>query len=308
MVGPICAKCGKRIDPMTGHYHAFNDKKDPFQIDSFHISQLMIAEEGPWQNMYAELQKPLIDTQTVYNEILGHPYDSNDQPITKSELQAVCNPDLKNCFGGGVGFPPKKGPRVLGVDTGLGIKSYTVISLLEIQPNGKPPTLLGMKKYEKTFEQDSRYYTKDIAMKAKQYKCDLVSIDWGNSQHDIPELRKMVRSTKIGVNVMMGVDSPRRWWFDPTRQVYKHSRTLCLTSVFAAIRNRQIELFNWGQFEYFGKDFLAEFIDYSSSGPNRGKMFYNHTQPDDALFSFLYSYIGAEILSYSKIYFSGLPR
>lgn len=86
--GPVCAKCGKWIDPRYGGYvHAIPDRINTFP--GYHISQtihpLHVYNVSKWLQLMEKVARyePLV----LYNETFGWPYDAATSPLTMSDLQ-----------------------------------------------------------------------------------------------------------------------------------------------------------------------------------------------------------------------------
>ena len=86
--GPVCAKCGKPINPADGGYvHAYTDRMKKFP--GYHISQtihpLHTGNLAKWGRIVDKVDS--YDQLTLYNEVLGWPYDAATSPLTLSDLQ-----------------------------------------------------------------------------------------------------------------------------------------------------------------------------------------------------------------------------
>jgi len=102
--GPICAKCGKYINPLGGKAQwvakqpKTNNNRDRVTFEGFRIPQLMVPwiinNEEAWNDnvlfAYNRYERALF-----YNEVLGLSYDSGSRPLTRSQVQACCRDDIE---------------------------------------------------------------------------------------------------------------------------------------------------------------------------------------------------------------------
>ena len=87
--GPICVKCGHRIDAREGKWYSFNPKST---LAGFHISQLILPRnaEQParWQRILTKLERY---SETKFkNEVLGVSDALGSRLISKQELENLC--------------------------------------------------------------------------------------------------------------------------------------------------------------------------------------------------------------------------
>ena len=292
--GPICKGCGKAINYMNGHWVMNNPNG---KTAGFHISQLMIpTPPHQWQEkILSKLEGPAAYTKHVfYNEVLGLPYDTADAPVTRSELEACCDPGARI----EMGFPARFGgiETVMGIDWGYGISSYTVATVGFVAGDGRF-RVVWMKKYVNPIERDVRVQIEDLAKWAYIFKVRGIGADWGAGVDRISELRMKVRSD-IPVFAFQAVSSTRKLYYDPRDDIFRHSRTQTLTDRFVEVRNQQVIFPCWKDFEPFGQDILNEFIEYSTTGKLKGIMIYDHAvdKPDDFLHSWNYAKMAADVI------------
>lgn len=146
--GPICAKCGKEINPYNGGYvHSYKDRMHSFP--GYHISQtihpLHMINQHKWNQLLAKVDS--YDEQTLYNEVFGWPYDAATSPLTMADMQkATFTP--KDEYGQDVDIQtPNDVMRVayqyryftVGVDWsggGMISDSYTAYAILGLRKDG----------------------------------------------------------------------------------------------------------------------------------------------------------------------------
>lgn len=136
--GLICAKCGKPIHPnnpdalWVSMQPRTPNNEDRVTFQGFRVPQLMVPwivdSEEAWDDQIIFAHKRY-DRAKFHNEVLGLSYDSGARPLTRAQVQACCQEDIrmaevvenaKKCNGG----------VYAGIDWGIGEnESYTVISL-----------------------------------------------------------------------------------------------------------------------------------------------------------------------------------
>lgn len=85
--GPVCSKCGGRVYPADGGYvHARPERARRFA--GYHISQtihpLHVSIPSKWAKLLDKVES--YTELTLYNEILGWPYDAATSPLMLSDL------------------------------------------------------------------------------------------------------------------------------------------------------------------------------------------------------------------------------
>lgn len=86
--GPVCAKCGGKVLPKNGGYvHAVPERALTFP--GYHVSQtihpLHMINQNKWNRLLEKVDN--YSELTLYNEVLGWPYDAATSPLTLSDLQ-----------------------------------------------------------------------------------------------------------------------------------------------------------------------------------------------------------------------------
>lgn len=86
--GPVCARCGKLIDPANGGYvHAIPDRM--YTFPGYHISQtihpLHVYNPSKWAQLMDKVGR--YEQLVLYNETFGWPYDAATSPLTMSDMQ-----------------------------------------------------------------------------------------------------------------------------------------------------------------------------------------------------------------------------
>ena len=91
--GPSCAdkKCGKLLDLRKAVIiDRYPEKRNVHR--GVHISRIVSIKTASDKRRWAELMRDIttLPKGTVYNEILGEPFDVGRKPITRAELEAAC--------------------------------------------------------------------------------------------------------------------------------------------------------------------------------------------------------------------------
>ena len=132
--GVICARCSKPIDTNTGEWirrreldlHRGKDAK--ITMESFRVPQLIVKPimDDPlkWRELLDKFRS--YSGEKFYNEVLGLPFDSASQPITREQLVRCCDSSRPNAL------PDPNDPSipslVMGVDWAfLAENSYTFV-------------------------------------------------------------------------------------------------------------------------------------------------------------------------------------
>lgn len=133
--GVICDRCGNSIDVLDpkATWVSLQDRKgkeNEVTWDGYRVCQPM-APFMRMQNYWDDLlrMKAQYPVHQYYNEVLGLPYASGAQPLTKRELKALCDPDIK-FFDLDEIVKKTNGNLYAGVDWGTAERdSYTVVVL-----------------------------------------------------------------------------------------------------------------------------------------------------------------------------------
>ena len=96
--GPICAVCGKPINPANGGYvHAFPERVHSFA--GYHIPQTIHPLHANYPNKWARLLEKIDNYEplVLFNEVYGWPYDAATSPLTLADLMKATHelPEIK---------------------------------------------------------------------------------------------------------------------------------------------------------------------------------------------------------------------
>ena len=133
-------------------------------------------------------------TALFHNETLGLEYDSGSIPITKEEIIAACNPDLR--------MQPTPDKHAVGRTTIMGIdygpvnseKSHTCISIMQ-EREGNIQVVYAKKFLGK--EADYSYIHKEVPRLFKEWNCSLLASDYGMGEAPNSEFRNRLGLEKV---------------------------------------------------------------------------------------------------------------
>ena len=96
--GLIDAKSGLPLDlnKDKGEWVSTYSLTQPPKIEGYRVCALHFVN-APWINWDNDILGKLenYSKASFYNEVLGQPYDSGTMPITREQLIAACNPDIR---------------------------------------------------------------------------------------------------------------------------------------------------------------------------------------------------------------------
>jgi hypothetical protein len=298
----ICDKCGNRIHAEAGQWVVTNPGG---QYIGFHVTQLMV----PWKQEEDRWKKEIIwkyenwPTAVFHNEVLGESHDLASKPITQTEIMQCCYPinkrdNVKSQHLMQAPTGPMPGMmNYAGVDWGEGRSegkseggkkrhaSFTVLTIgTFISDDMFWPYFI--KRYEGR-EIDPEFIKTDITQKCFQFGVNIIGCDyghgWGMNSHLINRLGRdkvmeFMYVPKLGARI--------KW--DKVAFNFKVNRSMAISNFITALKEQQVLLPVWEEFERFAKDILGVYIDYNE---RMKTMYYDHPidQPDDAMHSILYA-------------------
>ena len=307
--GLICSSCGKPIDPASGQWVTL--AKDQFYV-GYHISQLMVPWKQSEEAWRSEIVMPMEKwpENKFNNEILGFSFDTAQAPVTQMDIQRCCWPakttpglDTRDWrFQRG---PDMGGLRIFaGIDWGEGrpegevvggkkkYASWTVLTL-GAYITGELFWPFLMKRYVGQ-DIDPEKILPDVLNVCGHWNVEVIGADWGhgwgmNSRLFAARGREGVMQFAYSHNL------GERKKFDNAAFKFIVNRNAVLSQFFDSMKRGQFLLPTWETFEPFGKDILAEYVEYNET---THVMKYDHPidQPDDALHSLVYCKLAADIM------------
>lgn len=288
--GLICEKCGKRIHPMCDDAQWANQVADGI-YESYRIPQLMIPWK-PWDEILLDYTRYSRDR--FYNEVLGISYDSGLRPLTRQQVKDCCNPEVSMTpsaleYYKGISAGQ---PIFAGIDWGTGENSYTVMTL---------GTYVGNKFrifYIHRFtgeDVDPEPQLRKISEMLKYFNVRLIGADYGGGFHPNDFLTRLFGPRRVQ-KYQYVAKAKKKVFLNPQFRRWQVSRTEVMSDIFNAIKRRQFEFPQWGEFENpYANDMLNIFSQYNET---TRMLQYDHRpdKPDDALHSVLYCFLVSQLL------------
>ena len=298
----ICDKCGAQIYPEAGQWVVTNPGG---QYVGFHVTQLMV----PWKQDPDRWEKEIIwkyenwPTAVFYNEVLGESHDQASKPITQSEVMQCCWPINKhgNLKTQHLTLQPegniKTRENYAGVDWGEGRgegkqvggkkrhASFTVLTIgTFVHEHLFWPFFI--KRYEGR-EIDPEFIKKDIVRLCHIFGVNCIGCDWGHGWGMNSHLINRLGRDKVMEFQYVAKLRTRIKW-DKEAFNFKINRSLVIAEFLTNVKEQNLLLPVWEEFETFAADILGVYIDYNE---RQKTMYYDHPidQPDDAMHSMIYA-------------------
>lgn len=181
----VCAKCSRPVNPRHGRWiHAFPDRR----WDSFgmHIPQIIMPmhyqSRDKWAALVAASEGKGNTPQHVFlNEVCGEGADAGHRLVTLSELKRAAVLPWENRLSEARRHLSSYLYRVLAVDWGGGgedMKSFTVLSVLGLLPNGEVHVLWGYR----SLRPHDHQYEAELCMRAlSEFQCNVLAHDYSGA-------------------------------------------------------------------------------------------------------------------------------
>jgi len=180
--GPICAKCGKRVEPREGNWaHSFPDRQGIFV--GYHIPQtihpLHYESEANWQDLLYKMHS--YPEYRFMNECLGESFDSGIKLMTLKDLRrlARCGPNtLEYACNARREFELVS----MGIDWGGGgheSQSYTAMVVAGLRPGSDVIEVLYYEKLSRTLPPE--HETVWILDMIRKFNPQFVAHDYGGA-------------------------------------------------------------------------------------------------------------------------------
>ncbi|MBP9824072.1 MAG: phage terminase large subunit family protein [Thermoanaerobaculia bacterium] len=306
--GLICSNCGKPLDAASGQWVTFCPGE---YYVGYHISQLMV----PWKQGLNAWRKEIVlpfekwPENKFHNEILGFSYDTASAPVTRMDLQKCCYPDKK--------LPARDTSKIIharnstmnglrifgGIDWGEGrqegsaekgkrkFASWTVLTLGAYVTDEIFWPFLWKRYVGKDI--DPEVIVPDVLNICGHWGVEVLGADWGHGWGVNSRLFKARGRTGV-MQFAYSTSLGERKRYDAEAHKFIINRNAVLADTFQAFKQQKFILPKWDEFESFGKDILAEYVEYNERART---MMYDHPidQPDDALHSLVYCKLAADI-------------
>lgn len=300
--GVVCASCQKPIDTNQGEWvrrremdlHKGKDAR--VTMEAFRISQLIVKPimDDPlkWRELLDKLNS--YSSEKFSNEVLGLPFDSASQPVTRDQVERCCDPERPNVL------PDPKNPRMAGLCMGLdwaliGENSYTFVTIGKWRSFPTKFDVFYTKRFSGN-EADPEFQIQWIIKTARALNIKLIGADWGVGMIQNIQLVNALgeesvvqlwHTSRKGV----GGAGQRAVWHAKSRK-WHLARTRVLTDTFEMIKNMQVVFPRKEESEVFIKDILAEQLELREE---TGTLFYTNVEPDDGLHSLTFLTLAAEL-------------
>jgi len=304
----ICSNCGKPIDAARGQWVTF--APDEYYV-GYHISQLMV----PWKQGENAWRKEIVlpyekwPENKFQNEILGFSYDTASAPVTRMDLQQCCWPVKK--------VPHRETRKILhtksskmnglrifaGIDWGEGreegsaekgkkkFASWTVLTLGAYVSDDLFWPFLWKRYVGKDI--DPEIIVPDVLNVTGHWGVEVIGADWGHGWGVNSRLFKARGRTGV-MQFAYSTSLGERKKYDAEAHKFIINRNAVLADTFLGFKQSKFILPEWEEFEPYGKDILAEYVEYNE---RTRTMMYDHPidQPDDGLHSLVYCKLAADI-------------
>ena len=291
--GLVCEKCHTFIDPMHPDAQwAAQVALDPPNIswESYRIPQLMV----PWVKWHEILYRYEHDPRDkFYNECLGISYDSGLRPLTRHQLIACCNDNIRMSEMEKLRDLSFGRPFFMGIDWGTGEHSFTVVTL------GYYDDMKFKIFYAHRFVgQDT---TPDLQLeKIKQliefFNVRIIGTDYGGGFDRNDKLMRWFGPERVHKYQYAAQPKKKVTWSDKLGRWIVH-RTEVMSDIFNAIKRGNVfEFPRWAEFEEpYGQDMLNIYSEWSEQ---LRMIKYQHglDKPDDTFHSLLYCFLGSMIV------------
>lgn len=287
--GPTCLKCGKIVDPRFGRWAAMGKQDAEFM--GFRIPQTMV----PWIVDNAAKWKELFDksekwpTQQFHNEVLGLAHEKGANPLTESDIKAVCDPEktILEVRDNKLYFDA----LYAGVDWGAGLGSFTVLSI--VGWHGGKAHLQYMKRYADEKDEPNEQILQ-IGNTAKRFGCPLIACDWGGGYAQNKQLSIDMSGSADVIQMYESGVKKRDISYQKESRLYTFNRSMGLSMVFQAVKARDIIFPKWEDMAPFAPDFTGIFEDYNRA---LRAIVYDHPDgiPDDCVHSLMFALLAMKI-------------
>jgi len=307
--GLICSGCGKPIDASAGQWVSFQSNES---YNGYHVTQLMV----PWKQDEKSWREEIVfkyekwPASNFHNEVLGLAYDTASAPVTRMDIERCSWPRKKfatidSSKWHRIPSPSTSGMRLFaGIDWGEGreeggmdggkkrFASFTVLTIGGyIAPGLFWPVFI--KRYRGK-EVDPEVVLPDVLNICGIFNTSVIGADWGHGWGMNSRIIKAVgRDSFMQFQYSSSLNARKSW--DAPGFKWIVNRNAAMSSFFQDIKNGQFLFPPWELFEEFGKDILAEYVEFNDRSRT---MLYDHPidQPDDALHSMLYARLTADIM------------
>jgi hypothetical protein len=294
-VGPICAKCGKAIDPQGERSQWAwmvepDEERQKVPWESYRIPQLMV----PWKiRSWGEVLHDYENYPRAQfmNECLGISYEAGTRPITRAQLQAQCGThsisELES-----IRNQSLSEPFFFGIDWGSGNNSYTVMTIATYVKDRFRVVYMHRFVGE---EADPGVQIKIILDTANHFNAATIGCDHGYGFGMNHHLVRAFGNARVHQFQYMARIN-KKVVFDVKMMRWKVHRTAVMSAIFEAIKKGKAEFPKWDEFKKpFAEDFTAIYSEYNDT---LRMVKYDHKAgtPDDSFHSFLFCWLSSMVV------------
>jgi hypothetical protein len=254
----------------------------------------------PWmtfENIKEKFElKPL---SYFYNEVLGLPYESMEQPVTELELRQCCS-DYPMSLDFVNSIPYES--IIAGIDWGMGLNSSTVVTIGHLH-GSKARVLYALR----IVETDAIKQYEQIRNLLSYCRASIIVTDFG-AGFGLNDMLK--RDFNMVIPVLYtegGVGKVLKW--DAKGKKYIALRTPLLNIVFSSIKRQDIIFPRYENMKDFLQDIMNVYVDYRTV-KGREIPYYTHNiqEYDDFLHSLTYFLIGCWLYSGKQYLFTSVAE
>ena len=263
--GLICDKCGELISARhpKAQWASMNpmtvDNKDKVTFEGYRIPQIMV----PWVDWEeVTVAQEQYSRSQFMNEKLGMSYDSGVRPITRSQLQAICRPELE--MGDIEQFRRLAQGRAIyaGVDWGPGESaSYTHISFGGYLGSGNF-TIFWCHRFTGQ-DLDPERQLDLVTQMLSQLQVRIIGVDYGGGFYPNDKLIKRFGAHKV-MKYQYNPRQKKKIYWEPNLKRWMTHRTEVMSDLFNAMKAKKIDLPRWEDYkEPHASDVLNIFTEYN---------------------------------------------
>ena len=299
----VCAKCQQPIDTNRGewvrrrHLDLEKGRNARVTMESFRVPQLIVKpimdDPRKWRELLDKLRN--YSTEKFHNEVLGLPFDSATQPVTRDQVERCCDPARRNAI------PDPTDTTVPGLVMGLdwAFLAENSFTFVVIGAWRTFPSKFDVY-YWKIFrgiESDSAYQVDWVVNTVRNNDIQIVAADWGAGHVQNIQLANALGEDRVAQlwhtsRKGLGAMGSRAKW-DPKGRKWHLARTRVLTDTFESIRRQATVLPRVEESQDLIDHILAVQMEHREE---TNTTFYTNIDPDDGLHALTFAELGGELL------------
>lgn len=266
--GLVCSKCRNPIFPWTGFYVHYNNENRDKHL-GLHVPSIVLpmhcCEFSKWEDLWLNLSNTNTAKHTIYNEILGVPFDDGVLLLTQQDIESMAVLH-KNYLDHVIPKLPEYAGRIaIGIDwggRGISGESRTKIAVCGLAGNGKMDILFGLQMVSTASSTDEARVINHLWRTTKAQYIAHDNIGIGSRAEEMLVEAGIPRSVFVpmeyqgetqGVILKLRKATPER-----PRSVYGVDKTRGLLHLIEAIKSKQVRSFRFSK-DAHGQDLLLDF-------------------------------------------------